>query len=98
MRAFETLRRYVWFVALALGCGPRLGPKGAGSLLLQLVPEKKTDLKNRAHIDITVTDVGHAVDEVLNLGGSFIREPALYPETNALLEQAIVVEPSKRVD
>ncbi|MGH2736868.1 MAG: VOC family protein [Actinomycetota bacterium] len=72
----------------------RIGAKGAGSVLLQLVPEKKTDLKNRAHIDVTVTNVGRAVDEVLKLGGSLIREPVLYPDTEPLLEQAIVADPS----
>jgi predicted enzyme related to lactoylglutathione lyase len=61
---------------------------------LQLVPEKKTDLKNRAHLDITVMDVGRAVDEVLKLGGSVIKEPALWPETDPLLEWAIVADPS----
>ncbi|MGH9320054.1 MAG: VOC family protein [Vicinamibacteria bacterium] len=72
----------------------RIGAKGAGSVLLQLVPEKKTGLKNRAHIDVTVTDVGRAVDEIVKLGGSVIREPALWPETDPLLEQAIVADPS----
>ena len=72
----------------------RIGAKGAGSVLLQLVPEKKTDLKNRAHIDITVMDVALGVDEVVKLGGSVIREPALWPETDPLLEQAIVADPS----
>lgn len=72
----------------------RIGAKGAGSVLLQLVPEKKTDLKNRAHIDITVGDVPRAVDEVLELGGSLIRGPVLYPETDPILEQAIVADPS----
>lgn len=72
----------------------RIGAKGAGSLLLQLVPEKKAELKNRAHIDITVRDVGRAVEDVLKLGGSLIREPVLYPESDPLLEQAIVADPS----
>jgi predicted enzyme related to lactoylglutathione lyase len=72
----------------------RIGAKGAGSVLLQLVPEKKTELKNRVHIDITVMDVARALDEVLKLGGSVIKEPALWPETDPLLEWAIMADPS----
>ncbi|MGH2790977.1 MAG: VOC family protein [Actinomycetota bacterium] len=72
----------------------RIGAKGAGSVLLQLVPEKKTDLKNRVHIDITVMDVGSALDEVLRLGGSVIKEPALWPETDSVLEWAVMADPS----
>jgi catechol 2,3-dioxygenase-like lactoylglutathione lyase family enzyme len=48
----------------------RVGRKGSGSILLQLVPEMKTDLKNRAHLDITVENVERAVTEVLGLGGA----------------------------
>ena len=72
----------------------RIGTKGAGSVLIQLVPEKKTELKNRAHFDITVTVVARAVLEVVNLGGSLVREAVLYPEADPLLEQAIVADPS----
>lgn len=72
----------------------RIGAKGAGSVLLQLVPEKKTSLKNRAHIDVTVTDVARAVDEVVRLGGSVVRGIVLWPEGDPLLEQAIVADPS----
>ncbi|MDP9351541.1 MAG: hypothetical protein M3P51_08390 [Chloroflexota bacterium] len=50
----------------------RIGRKGAGSLLLQLVPERKTELKNRAHMDITVEDVDKAIEEVIALGGSLV--------------------------
>ncbi|MGH2703472.1 MAG: VOC family protein [Actinomycetota bacterium] len=72
----------------------RIGAKGAGSVLLQLVPEKKTELKNRAHIDVTVMDVGRAVDEVLELGGSLVRAAALWPEGDPVLEQAIMADPT----
>jgi catechol 2,3-dioxygenase-like lactoylglutathione lyase family enzyme len=71
----------------------RLGTMGPGSVLLQLVPETKTDLKNRAHIDVTVADVHHAVEEVISLGGSLIRGPALYPENDPLLDHAVVADP-----
>ncbi len=72
----------------------RIGAKGAGSVLLQLVPERKTALKNRAHIDLTVMDVARAVDEVVKLGGSLVRGTVLWPAADPLLEQAIVADPS----
>ena len=72
----------------------RIGRKGSGSILLQLVPEKKTDLKNRAHIDLTVENVERAVNEVLGLGGSVIKEPGIFPESDPLLEWAVMADPS----
>jgi predicted enzyme related to lactoylglutathione lyase len=72
----------------------RVGRKGSGSILLQLVPEMKTDLKNRAHLDITVENVERAVTEVLGLGGSVIKEPATFPETDPLIEWAVMADPS----
>jgi len=72
----------------------RIGRKGSGSVLLQLVPEKKTDLKNRAHVDLTVENVERAVSEVLGLGGSVIKEPGIFPETDPLIEWAVVADPS----
>ena len=51
-----------------------LGAIETGSVLLQLVPERKTALKNRAHLDIGVDDVPGAVAEVIALGGSVPRE------------------------
>ena len=72
----------------------RIGRKGSGSILLQLVPEEKTDLKNRAHIDLTVENVERAVHEVLGLGGSVIKEPGIFPETDPLLEWAVMADPS----
>jgi predicted enzyme related to lactoylglutathione lyase len=72
----------------------RLGAKGPGSVLLQLVPETKTNLKNRVHVDVTVMDVARAVSEVVELGGSVVREPGLWPEEDkALLEWAVVADP-----
>lgn len=70
----------------------RIGAKGPGSVLLQLVPEKKTGLKNRTHIDVTVMNVGRALDEVLRLGGSVVKEPGLWPESDPLLEWAVMAD------
>jgi hypothetical protein len=71
----------------------RIGAKGPGSVLLQLVPETKTELKNRAHIDVTVTHVGRALDQVIELGGSVVRPPGVWPERESLLEWAVVADP-----
>ena len=71
----------------------RIGKKGATSILLQLVPETKTDLKNRAHIDITVEDVDHAINEVITLGGSLIRPKGGYPPDAPEIEWAVMEDP-----
>ena len=70
-----------------------LGEKHTGSILLQLVPERKTELKNRVHIDLTVDDVPRAVAEVIALGGSVIRTPGFFPEDDPALEWAVVADP-----
>ncbi|MGD9710955.1 MAG: VOC family protein [Thermomicrobiales bacterium] len=70
-----------------------LGKKEHGSVLLQLVPERKTGLKNRAHIDLTVDDVSRAVEEVIGLGGSVVRKPGFFPEVDPELEWAVVADP-----
>ena len=51
------------------------GILGIRGILLQLVPEAKTALKNRAHPDITVEDVERAVGEVIVLGGTLVKPP-----------------------
>ncbi len=71
----------------------RIGRKGAGSLLLQLVPERKTELKNRAHMDITVEDVDKAIEEVIALGGSLVRPKGIHPPNDPLLEWAVMADP-----
>ena len=71
----------------------RIGKKGTTSILLQLVPETKTDLKNRAHIDITVEDVDHAINEVITLGGSLIRPKGGHPPDAPKLEWAVMTDP-----
>ena len=70
-----------------------LGEKFTGSVLLQLVPERKTALKNRAHLDIGVDDVPGAAAEVIALGGSVIRSPGVFPEHDPELEWAVVADP-----
>ena len=70
-----------------------LGAIETGSVLLQLVPERKTALKNRAHLDIGVDDVPGAVAEVIALGGSLVRSPGLFPEHDPELEWAVVADP-----
>jgi predicted enzyme related to lactoylglutathione lyase len=70
-----------------------LGSIETGSVLLQLVPERKTALKNRAHLDIGVEDVTRAVAEVVALGGSPVRAPGFFPEDEPELEWAVVADP-----
>ncbi len=70
-----------------------LGAIATGSVLLQLVPERKTALKNRAHLDIGVDDVPGAVAEVIALGGSVVRSPGVFPEHDPELEWAVVADP-----
>jgi predicted enzyme related to lactoylglutathione lyase len=64
-----------------------------GSVLLQLMPERKTDLKNRAHLDIGVENVTRAVAEVVALGGSLVRAPGFHPEHDPIIEWAVVADP-----
>ncbi len=70
-----------------------LGDIETGSILLQLVPEAKTALKNRAHPDITVADVERAVGEVIVLGGTLVRPPGPFPETDPKIEWAVMADP-----
>jgi len=70
-----------------------LGAIETGSVLLQLVPERKTALKNRAHLDIGVDEVPGAVTEVIALGGSVVRSPGVFPEHDPELEWAVVADP-----
>ena len=70
-----------------------LGAIETGSVLLQLVPERKTALKNRAHLDIGVDDVPGAVAEVIAVGGSVLRPPGVFPEHDPELEWSVVADP-----
>lgn len=70
----------------------RLGTADEGSVLLQLVPERKQGGKNRVHIDLTVDDVAEAVAAVLALGGSLEQAPQAYPESGAPAREYAVVE------
>jgi predicted enzyme related to lactoylglutathione lyase len=73
----------------------RIGRKGEPSILLQAVPEAKTEVKNRAHVDVTVEDVSRAVEEVLALGGGLVKEPSLWPtDDDPWLEWAVMSDPS----
>ena len=73
----------------------RLGDPPA-SIMLQLVPERKTALKNRAHLDFLVEDVAAAVAQVIDLGGSVVREPGFFFESGSsdpVLEWAVLADP-----
>lgn len=71
-----------WSAVIGLTFGPSFEPqfrrasisKKLGlSLVLQLVPEKKTKLKNRLHVDIEVGDLEKALKQVEAAGGKLVR-------------------------
>jgi hypothetical protein len=73
----------------------RLGDPPA-SIMLQLVPERKTAIKNRAHLDFLVEDVAAAVAQVMDLGGSMVREPGFFFEpgsSDPVLEWSVLADP-----
>lgn len=72
----------------------RLGRPADGSLLLQLVPERKDGPKNRVHLDFTVDDVEAAIREVEAHGGQLEKAPSMYPsDDHRVLEWAVVLDP-----
>ena len=61
------------------------------------MPERKTAIKNRAHLDFLVDDVAAAVAQVVGLGGSVVREPGFFREPgnpDPVLEWAVLADPS----
>ena len=73
----------------------RLGNATPGSVLLQLVPEAKDDRKNRAHLDLTVADLGRAVEQVVALGGRRVSDPIGFPtEGDPGVRWVVVADPS----
>ena len=71
----------------------RIGRVGSNSILLQLVPEKKTPLKNRAHVDITVQDIDQAIEQVVALGGSLVRPKGIHAPDDPRIEWAVMADP-----
>ena len=85
--------RFSGCTSLVQGQFSGLGDIETGSILLQLVPEAKTALKNRAHPDITVEDVERAVGEVIVLGGTLVKPPEPFPESDPVIEWAVMADP-----
>jgi predicted enzyme related to lactoylglutathione lyase len=71
----------------------RLGKIGQHSILLQLVPEAKGAVKNRAHVDITVPDIDRAIDEIVALGGSLVRPKGVHSPDDPRIEWAVMADP-----
>lgn len=71
----------------------RLGSMGQNSILLQLVPEKKSPMKHRAHIDITVQDIDQAIEQVIVLGGSLVRPKRIGVPDDPRVEWAVMADP-----
>ena len=71
-----------WSAVLGFTFGPSVEPQFRRtaiskelvlSFVLQLVPEKKTRVKNRMHLDVEVTDLEKAVKDVEKLGGRLVK-------------------------
>ena len=71
----------------------RIGAVGSNSILLQLVPEKKSAQKNRAHVDITVESIDKAIEEVIALGGSLVRPKGIHAPDDPQIEWAVMADP-----
>ncbi len=71
----------------------RIGRRGQNSILLQLVPEEKTPLKNRAHVDITVQNINEAIEQVIALGGSLVRPKGIHAPDDPQIEWAVMADP-----
>jgi hypothetical protein len=64
--------------------------------MLQPVPERKSAIKNRAHLDFLVEDVAAAVAQVIDLGGSMVKEPGFFFEpgsSDPVLEWPVLADP-----
>jgi predicted enzyme related to lactoylglutathione lyase len=57
------------------GSYARVGADRPNSILLQRVPEAKGEGKNRAHLDLSVADLGAAADQAVALGAAVVGEP-----------------------
>jgi predicted enzyme related to lactoylglutathione lyase len=71
----------------------QIGEPGFGAVLLQLVPEKKSRLKNRVHVDVTVEDLPRAMEEVVAMGGHVVRRAGAFPPKAPVLEWAVMADP-----
>jgi predicted enzyme related to lactoylglutathione lyase len=71
----------------------RIGKSGPGSVMLQLVPEKKPNLKNRVHVDVMVEDLSLAMEEVVAIGGQVVRPAGSFPPKSPELDWAVMADP-----
>lgn len=73
----------------------RLGDISSHSILLQLVPADNPLPTNNAHLDLTVENVGVAVQQALALGATLYREKGTYPlgSSHPYLEWAVMNDP-----
>jgi predicted enzyme related to lactoylglutathione lyase len=66
---------------------------GYGTVILQLVPETKKELKNRVHIDVNVDDLPRAIEEVVAIGGQIVRPVGAFPPKAPVLEWTVMADP-----
>jgi predicted enzyme related to lactoylglutathione lyase len=62
-------------------------------VILQLVPETKTGLKNRVHVDVDVDDLSEAMEEVVAMGGQILEPVRTVPPKAPVLEWAVMADP-----
>lgn len=68
-------------------------------VILRHVDRRKGEEPNRAHIDITVEDVGVAIEQIIAIGGSLRRgpnifpRPGMFPDDEPVIEWAVMRDP-----
>lgn len=68
-------------------------------IILQLVTEPKRVNRNRCHVDLSVDDVDHAIDQIERLGGAVKKEPSIYPRPGSfpgrppVIDWAVMMDP-----
>ena len=61
-------------------------------VILHLVDRRKGDDPNRGHVDITVEDLGTAIDQIIAIGGSLHRGPTIFPRPGMFPKDPPVIE------
>lgn len=68
-------------------------------IILQRIDEPNSGLRNRCHVDITVTDVDGAIEQIVALGGAVKKPPSIYPRPGSFpghrptIDWAVMTDP-----
>lgn len=76
-----------------LGRVPVVGDVVSSVILLQRVPEGQRSVNSGAHVDLFTDDVTRAVEQALEIGATLVRPVGLYPDTEPVLEWAVMHDP-----